>query len=221
MALFTRFQTLRVAAGRSLSVAPRRSSLLLFIAVSLAVAVGFPPRGGGAQAQENLVARGKYLAVNVAHCIGCHSPIGAKGQRIARLEFSGVPAKNVKRRQGPPQNVGFPGPAGMRAYPKNITPDPETGIGSWTEADFLRAFKEGVNPQGKKYAYTQMEWETYRGIRDEDLRAMYAYLRTVPAVKNAVPKNIPAKAPASKKKVTKKETKTTTEQPEKKKPATE
>lgn len=217
MALFTRFQTLRVAAGRSLRVAQRRSSLLLFIAVSLAVAAGFPLRSSRAQTQEDLVGRGKYLAVHVAHCIGCHSPIGAKGRRIAGIEFSGVPAKNAKRRQGPPQNVGFPGPGGMRTYPRNITPDPETGIGSWTEADFLRAFKEGVNPQGKKHAYTQMEWETYRGIRDEDVRAIYAYLRTVPAVKNAVPKDIPAKSPASKKTGTKK----VTEKTEKKKPATE
>ena len=168
--------------------------LSLLAAISLSVALGLM-FSSAAVAQQAPVARGKYLVNHLSHCLSCHSPIGRKGRRVPGLEMSGVPAKNADKRKGPPQNVGFPGPFGMRSYPSNLTPDKETGIGNWTEADWLNAFRKRVNPQGKKYAHTQMEWDVYRNIKDADLKAIFAYLRTMKPVKNKAPTNIAPKFP--------------------------
>ena len=74
------------------------------------------------------------------------------------------------------------------ARPSNITPDPETGIGKWTDAEIKVAIREGRRPDGRLIG-PPMPFGQYRGIADSDLDAVVAYLHTVPAVKNAVPKS--------------------------------
>ncbi len=69
-------------------------------------------------------------------------------------------------------------------YTPNITPDPETGIGRWSEADFIRAMREGLDPQGRHY-YPSFPYAAYTRLTDEDLRALWSYLRSQPAVKQA------------------------------------
>ena len=64
----------------------------------------------------------------------------------------------------------------------NITPDPETGIGGWTETDFIRAMREGRSPDGEPY-YPAFPYTSYTRMSDEDLKAMKAYLDTVPLVR--------------------------------------
>jgi mono/diheme cytochrome c family protein len=69
-------------------------------------------------------------------------------------------------------------------YGPNITPDETHGIGRWSEADFIRAMRRGVGPKGQHY-YPVFPYAAYTLLDDEDLRALWAYLRTVPAVAQA------------------------------------
>lgn len=146
--------------------------------------------------QKNHIERGKYLVDHLAECIGCHTPLGpgGPGHPDMKLYLSGVPEKFAGKKEGPPQVAGFPGPGGSRHYPSNITPDPETGIGKWTEEQFVRAMRVGIRPDGTKYDKSQMEWEVYRNMKEEDIRAIYRYLMTVKPIRNRVPANIPASA---------------------------
>lgn len=112
---------------------------------------------------------GEYLAIHVATCVDCHTPRGGimSTTKMDRL-FAGTEMKD------------FP------ANPSNITPDSATGIGTWSEADFIRAIRTGVNPSGRRL-HTFMPWMQYRRMTDVDLRAIYAYLRTVKPIHNEVP----------------------------------
>lgn len=74
---------------------------------------------------------------------------------------------------------------GFRAVAPNITPDPETGIGRWSDAEIAAAIRNGQRPDGSLIG-PPMPVELYRGISDRDLGAMVAYLRTVPPVRHAV-----------------------------------
>jgi len=135
----------------------------LFMAPKDPVAVMVPPRGPTA-------AYGNYLADHVALCAHCHTPrSGIRDQYDDKLPYAGdaSPAKN------------FP------VNPSNITPDSATGIGRWTEADFVRTMRTGVNPAGDTL-HPIMPWRAIRRMTDDDLRAMYLYLRTVPAVHHDV-----------------------------------
>jgi mono/diheme cytochrome c family protein len=70
-------------------------------------------------------------------------------------------------------------------FTPNITPDTETGIGGWSDKDFLRAMREGVSPEGDHY-YPTFPYTSYARMSDEDLLDLKAYLETVPAVRNEV-----------------------------------
>lgn len=144
--------------------------------------------------QKSSRERGHYLVNYLGHCVGCHTPLGPNGQSDTSLFLSGVPARFAGVKAGPPQVAGFPGPRGSRVYAKNITPDSETGIGKWTEEQFVRTFKTGVSPDGKKYRTSPMEWNIYANMKEEDLRAIYRYLRTVKPISNRAPANIPPKS---------------------------
>lgn len=71
-------------------------------------------------------------------------------------------------------------------HPPNITPDRETGIGGWSEADFLRAMRDGRAPDGSPY-YPAFPYTSYHRMTDADLRALWRFLRGVPAVRRSVP----------------------------------
>ena len=143
--------------------------------------------------QTSYVERGHYLVNYLGHCVGCHTPLGPDGQSNMILFLSGVPAKFAGAKAGPPQVAGFPGPRGSRVYAKNITPDLETGIGRWTEDQFVKTFKTAVSPTGEKYRTSPMEWQIYANMKEEDLRAIYRYLRTVKPIVNKAPANLPPK----------------------------
>jgi hypothetical protein len=83
--------------------------------------------------------------------------------------------------------------SGGELYSANITPDPETGIGRWTEAQFVDRFKSIANAPEESLALngrknTEMPWRDYGGMTTEDLSAIFAYLRTLPPVRHAVPR---------------------------------
>lgn len=124
-----------------------------------------------AQAQPaDPVARGRYLVESIAGCGNCHTPKGPQGD-LPGLALAGGQVFDE---------------APFLAVASNITPDPETGIGRWTDAQIARAIREGIRPDGRIIG-PPMPIELYRGISDNDLAAMVAYLRSVPAVRNAVP----------------------------------
>jgi len=113
---------------------------------------------------------GHYL-VSIAGCMSCHTQ-DQNGKALPGMTFAG--GKTI----GPAQSA-------------NITPDEETGIGKWTKQDFIAAFKKWQDPSLQKVTVseglnTPMPWIEFSGMREEDLAAIYDYLRTVPPVHNAV-----------------------------------
>ena len=143
--------------------------------------------------QKSYIERGKYIVDHLGNCGGCHTPIQQNGAADLQLYLSGAPAKFAKVKKGPPQLVGFPRPKGARVYASNLTPDPGTGLGKWSEKDFIQAFKKAIRPDGVKYVESPMEWDQYSNMKIEDIQAIYRYLRTVKPIKNKVPDNIPPK----------------------------
>ena len=137
---------------------------------------------GSAIAQTE-VERGKYLVESIMGCGNCHTPVGPNGPILDKA-LSG----------GPPIGEGNV----FTAIPSNITPDPGTGIGKWTDAEIKTAIRQGRRPLNSQNGSTligpPMPFGQYRGIADADIDAVVSYLRTVPAVRNAVAKstyNIP------------------------------
>jgi len=127
-----------------------------------------PPR-------SDRVAYGRYLAT-IASCATCHTRM-ERGRPIEGMAYAG--GLEFKTRQGHVQ------------YSANITPDMETGIGAWTEAAFVGRFKSVADAPESELALngrpnTEMPWRDYGGMTTEDLGAIYAYLRTVPAVNHRV-----------------------------------
>jgi mono/diheme cytochrome c family protein len=125
-----------------------------------AVAVAGPP-------PADTVRYGAYLTQHVGLCADCHT------------ERTGLLQKADKRRLFAGMNHP---PKGFPARPSNITPDPEAGIGKWSEADFVRAIRTGAQPSGKTL-HPFMPWRELKRMTDDDLHAMYEYLRTVPPMR--------------------------------------
>jgi mono/diheme cytochrome c family protein len=74
----------------------------------------------------------------------------------------------------------IPGASAEQPDPANLTPDPVTGLGQWQEADFVTAMRTGVRPDGTQLA-TQMPWQAFQHMTDEELGALWLYLQAVPA----------------------------------------
>jgi mono/diheme cytochrome c family protein len=151
------------------------------------------------------VDRGKYL-VNTAGCHDCHTPtkMGPNGPEpdMSRM-LSGHP-ENVKvdkpaKLDGPwmaaasSTFTAWSGPWGM-SYTANLTPDP-SGLAVWTEDMFMRAIREGKHMGTSRPILPPMPWPVYRNFTDEDLKAIFAYLRTIPPVSNHVPDPVIAPPP--------------------------
>ncbi len=142
-----------------------------------------------AQTQEELLSRGKYIFTAIQGC-GCHTSKNRDGSYNMNMHFAGAPSKPPPK--GPPQNTGWRNPRWKKLYARNITPDPETGIGKWTESDFITAMRTGLTPD-RRVLDPFMPWGHFKGITDRDLKSMWAYLRTVKPIKNKVPESIPRK----------------------------
>jgi mono/diheme cytochrome c family protein len=117
--------------------------------------------------------RGRYLVEVTGACGNCHTPMGPGGPVAGRILAGGTVFDE------PP----------FRAVASNITPDPETGIGRWTDAQIAAAIREGKRPDGSLIG-PPMPFHFYRGLADRDLGAIVAHLRTVPPVRNAVERSV-------------------------------
>lgn len=150
--------------------------------------------------KDSLVKRGSYL-VNAVGCDDCHSPkkMGPNGPEvIEELRFSGFPSNG----NTPPINIAeikkgwsmfspdFTSTVGEwgQSYAANITSD-ETGIGNWSEAQFMKAIREGKykGMDNTRPLLPPMPWFMYRNFSDDDIKAIYAFLQTTKPVSNVVP----------------------------------
>jgi mono/diheme cytochrome c family protein len=131
--------------------------------------VGAVAHGGEAE-----VARGQYLAT-IMDCAGCHTPGALAGQPEPDRQLAG-------------SVIGFALPGGGIVYPKNLTPDLETGLGRWTEEEVARAVRQGQSRDGRALIPV-MPWPSYSVLAEADARAIAAYLKSVPPVRFAVPRD--------------------------------
>lgn len=156
------------------------------------------------------VERGRYI-VSTAGCHDCHTPLkmGARGPEpdMSRA-LSGHPASLAM--PPPPElapgpwvttvsatNTAWAGPWGV-SFTANLTPDKETGLGTWTKQTFVDAIRNGRHVGVGRPILPPMPAAVYANLTDEDLGAVYDYLQTVPAISNKVPEPIAPKARAKK-----------------------
>jgi mono/diheme cytochrome c family protein len=178
---------------------------LLAIAVVLVGAAGFVTLAGGeaqestqGRAPEQVVQRGEYL-VKIMGCNDCHTPwkMGPQGPEPDMTRFlSGHPEQIgplPKAAAAAPYlwsgfgtNTAFTGPWGV-SYTFNLTPEPNTGLGIWTEEMFMQAIRTGKHMGVSRPINPPMPWPAYRNATDDDLKAIYAYLRTIKPIVNHVP----------------------------------
>lgn len=155
-------------------VPPSHSNFPMSVIIHLIPRKGeFSPK----PAPADKVKYGAYLT-NAASCIECHTPAN-RGRIIEEQAFSG--------------GRFFPMHDGSRSVSANITPDKETGIGSWTEEMFIARFKAfekggGDQPVNPGEFNSIMPWSKYSRMTDEDLAAIYAYLKTLKPISNKVEK---------------------------------
>ena len=145
------------------------------------------------------VERGKYLVTAIG-CNDCHTPLKMTDQGpvpdMTRM-LSGHPSSLKMPR--PPQlkpgpwvavsagtNTAFAGPWGV-TFAANLTPDQNSGLGIWTEGMFVRAIRTGRHMGTSRQINPPMPWGAFRNLNDEDLKAIYAYLRSIPPIVNLVP----------------------------------
>jgi cytochrome c553 len=173
-------------------------SSVLAAAMTTAVAAGQAPRSG-AQAPSAAVQRGSYF-VNVIGCDDCHTPhkMGPRGpepdmsRRLSGhpADFKLPPAPSLG--QGPwvwaatGSMTAFSGPWGV-SFTANLTPDAETGLGTWTEQMFIDAIRTGRHLGKGRPILPPMPIQAFRNASDQDLRAIFAFLKSLPPVKNKVP----------------------------------
>jgi mono/diheme cytochrome c family protein len=139
-----------------------------------------------ATASRGDVTRGEYLVETIAGCGNCHTPHLPDGSLDPNLSLAGA--------------FVIEEPV-FKAYARNITPDMETGIGSWTEDQIVKALREAVRPDGKVLG-PPMSFHFYNKLSDNDAYAIAAYIKTVPAIRNVVPEStfqipLAAQPPAS------------------------
>jgi len=154
---------------------------------------------GALAADKAQIARGKYL-VEVGSCNDCHTPkiFGPQGMKLdesRRMSGSpaGAPMPPVDKKaltpgywvMFSPDLTAAVGPWGM-TYSANLTPDEKTGIGLWTEDNFVKALKTGKHMGEGRQIMPPMPWEFVGQMTEEDLKAIFAYLKTLPPVSNAV-----------------------------------
>jgi len=150
--------------------------------------------------EKEMIERGKYL-ITAGGCHDCHSPkvFGPQGPKIDETRIlSGHPAEMQLAEFDPTilepgkyilftQDVTAAiGPWGA-SFAANLTPDNETGIGTWQPEMFINALRTGKHLGAGRPILPPMPWEMVGKLTDEDLQAMFAYLKSIPPVKNRVP----------------------------------
>jgi mono/diheme cytochrome c family protein len=117
---------------------------------------------------DTTAAYGKYLVLNIGNCAGCHTGRGMAGEQIGELLAGGAP-------------MGEEG--GPQLTPPNLTPDSSGRIFDWSQQKFIDRFKKG-----RLISYSHMPWGSFKNMTDDELKAIYKYLRSLKPSKTYVPK---------------------------------
>jgi mono/diheme cytochrome c family protein len=145
-------------------------SQILIMGGATLVAASLQPAAASADSAQ--VARGKYL-VRLAGCTDCHTP----GHFLGKPDMSRYLAGS---------DVGFEVPGVGTVVGRNLTPDKETGIGSWTLEQISTAIRTGVRPDGRSLSPI-MPFAAYAGMTQSDTNAIAVFLKTLPPVKHKIP----------------------------------
>lgn len=151
--------------------------------------------------KEESIARGNYL-VNFGGCNDCHTPKKGFDEKGPILDttrlLSGHPADQPidkvdttsKWLSGNMSLTAWAGPWGV-SYTANLTPDGATGLGNWTEDIFMKAMKTGKHMGYGRPILPPMPWFSVGSLKDEDLKAIFSYLKSLKPVSNKVPDPVP------------------------------
>lgn len=183
-----------------------RKAVAFFAVVAVALLlVAAAARSHAARPDAVRVEHGRYL-VSIMACGDCHTPMkmGANGpEPDSARALSGHPEAMKMTAPPAPQgawlwsgaasNTAFAGPWGI-SYAANLTPDQNTGLGIWTEDMFVTAIRTGRHMGKSRPIAPPMPWESVRNATDGDLKAIYAYLRTLTPIANHVPDYAPPTA---------------------------
>ncbi len=126
------------------------------------------------------LARGKYLVEGLVQCPLCHSE-----NNWSKRPFEPAPGRKLGGFVFPPEEAGIPKPNLLVA--PNISPDPQFGAGTWKDADFVRALRQGIGHDGRTL-FPVMPYSYFRSLSDEDLAAVIVYVRSQAAVHIQRPK---------------------------------
>ena len=185
---------------------------MLGLVVSAAVVAGCsapqtapPPATPAAAPTQTPAERGKYLT-RVGGCNDCHTPktFGPNGPEFDMTkELSGhpngaklapVPGKlfvpNAYGTLASDHLTAWVGPWGV-SFAMNLTSDKATGLGSWTEKMFMDAIRTGKHQGTGRAILPPMPWYWYRDMTDDDLKAVFAYLQSLPPINNPIPDPLP------------------------------
>lgn len=121
---------------------------------------------------ETQVERGGYL-VEIMDCGGCHTTGALLGHPEPGHMLAGA-------------SIGWAIPGLGVVTPANLTPDKDTGIGTWSAEDIIKLLRTGTGPDGREIA-GPMGWRSYAKLTDADIRAVAAYLKSIPPVSHTVP----------------------------------
>ena len=174
------------------------TAVIFTAAIGLATLSKGEAQGTANPHQSERVQRGEYL-VKIMGCNDCHTPwkMGPQGPEPDMTRFlSGHPEQigplpETKTPEpflwsGFPTNTAFSGPWGV-SYAFNLTPEQNTGLGIWTEEMFMQTIRTGRHMGVSRPINPPMPWPAYRNATDEDLKSVYAYLRTIKPIVNHVP----------------------------------
>lgn len=155
-------------------------------------------------------ARGKYL-VSTSGCMDCHTPMKMGKDGRPEFDLSRMLSGHPETLKMPPApalpegpwlvvssatNTAFSGPWGV-SFTANLTPDRDTGLGEWTVRDFVATIRTGRHMGRGREILPPMPIPVYSNFTDSDLEAIFAYLRTLPPIRNRVPEPRPPAAQAA------------------------
>lgn len=189
---------------------PLKTAVAAALATALVPLAALAQTAAPAASAADKIARGKYI-VSTSGCHDCHTPwiMGPKGPEpdMTRAlsghpqDFKLPPAPKL---DGPwvmaaaGTNTAWAGPWGV-SYTANLTPDPETGLGKWTLRNFTETIRTGRHMGRGREVLPPMPVMVYRNWTDADFEAVFAYLQSMPAIKNRVPEPLPPAAPVASK----------------------
>lgn len=166
--------------------------------IGLILCGGAFPVGAAVPVDADLTARGAYLVTAIG-CADCHTPL-KPGPHGPEPDQSRTLSGHPETLQLPPPpktdgswvwfgaatNTAFAGPWGI-SYASNLTPDPDTGLGRWKAEDFVKAMKTGKHVGVARPIMPPMPWQSLSHLTEDDLRAMFQYLHSLPPIRNQVP----------------------------------